>query len=158
MPKSHERFHSTNGKRQILIAEDEAINRAMLGHALEDEYEILYACDGGEALEMIQSNKDTLSLVLLDILMPIMSGIEVLKKVREDKGLSHIPVIVTTAETETEIESLNLGAIDFVPKPYPAVGVIKARVLHAIELAEDRDIIKLTERDELTGLYNREYF
>lgn len=158
MPKSHERFHSTNGKRQILIAEDEAINRAMLGHALEDEYEILYACDGGEALEMIQSNKDTLSLVLLDILMPIMSGIEVLKKVREDKELSHIPVIVTTAETETEIESLNLGAIDFVPKPYPAVGVIKARVLHAIELTEDRDIIKLTERDELTGLYNKEYF
>ncbi|MBE6045848.1 MAG: EAL domain-containing protein [Clostridiales bacterium] len=158
MPKKHERFHSTNGKRQILIAEDEAINREILGHALKDEYEILYACDGAEAMEVIRSNKDTLSLILLDILMPVMSGIEVLKKVREDKELSHIPVIVATAETETEIESLNLGAIDFVPKPYPAIGVIKARVLHAIELSEDRDIIELTERDTLTGLYNREFF
>ena len=81
-----------------------------------------------------------------------------MKIVREDKKLSHFPIIVTTSETETEVESLNMGAIDFVPKPYPAVSVIKARVLHAIELSEDRDIIELTERDELTGLYNREYF
>ncbi len=158
MPKNHKKFHSTNGKRRILIAEDEPINREMLGHILQDEYEILYACDGAETMEMIRSNRDTLSLILLDVVMPIMSGLEVLKKVREDKALSHIPVIVTTSEKETEIESLNLGAIDFIPKPYPAIGVIKARVLHAIELSEDRDIIQLTERDELTGLYNKEFF
>ncbi|MBE6029552.1 MAG: EAL domain-containing protein [Clostridiales bacterium] len=158
MPKNHKKFHSTNGKRRILIAEDELINREMLGRILQDEYEILYACDGAETMEMIRSNKDTLSLILLDVLMPIMSGLEVLKKVREDKALSHIPVIVTTSEKEKEIESLNLGAIDFVPKPYPAIDVIKARVLHAIELSEDRDIIQLTERDELTGLYNKEFF
>ena len=158
MLKTHEKFHSTDGKRQILIAEDETVNREMLGHILEDEYEILYACDGAETMEAIQNNKDTLSLVLLDVVMPVLSGLEVLKKVKEDKELSHLPIIVTTAETETEVESLNMGAIDFVPKPYPAVSVIKARVLHAIELSEDRDIIQLTERDELTGLYNREYF
>ncbi|MCR4805437.1 MAG: EAL domain-containing protein, partial [Clostridia bacterium] len=58
----------------------------------------------------------------------------------------------------TEIESLQLGAIDFIPKPYPPIGVIQARVLRTIELHEDRDIIQLTERDELTGLYNLEYF
>ncbi len=158
MPKNHQKFHSTDGKRRILIAEDELINREMLGHILEDEYEILYACDGAEAMEAIRNHKDTLSLVLLDVVMPVMSGLEVLKTVREDKELSHLPIIVTTSETETEVESLNMGAIDFVPKPYPAVSVIKARVLHAIELSEDRDIIELTERDELTGLYNREYF
>lgn len=158
MPKVHEKFHSTNGKRQILIAEDETINREMLGHILQDEYEILYACDGAEAMEIICQHKETLSLILLDVLMPVMSGIDVLKRVRDDKSLSHIPIIVVTSETETEIESLNLGAIDFIPKPYPAVGVIKARVIHAIELSEDRDIIKSTERDELTGLYNKEYF
>ena len=158
MPKSHEKFHSTNGKRQILIADDEIINREMLGRILQDDYEIVYACDGAEALEMTRKYKETLSLVLLDILMPKMSGIEVLKKIREDKELTRIPVIVTTVEKETEIESLNLGAIDFVPKPYPPIGVIKARVIHAIELSEDRDIIQLTERDELTGLYNREFF
>ena len=158
MPKNHQKFHSADGKRRILIAEDEPINREILGHILEDEYEVLYACDGAEALEMIRNHEDTLSLILLDVVMPIMSGLEVLKIVREDKKLSHLPIIVTTSETETEVESLNMGAIDFVPKPYPAVSVIKARVLHAIELSEDRDIIELTERDELTGLYNREYF
>ena len=158
MPKKHEKFHSTNGKRQILIADDESINREMLGFMLQDEYEILYACDGRETMEMILTHKKTLSLILLDIMMPILSGIEILKTVREDKELSHIPVIVMTSETESEIESLNLGAIDFVSKPYPPIGVIKARVLHAIELSEDRDIISLTERDELTGLYNREFF
>ena len=63
-----------------------------------------------------------------------------------------------TSGAETEVESLKLGAIDFLPKPYPAVDVVHARVLRTIELFEDRDIIQSTERDELTGLYNREYF
>ncbi len=158
MLKSHEEFYSVKGKRQILVADDEMINREILREMLQDEYEVLFACDGAETMTMIESNQDTLALVLLDILMPVMSGLDVLKKVREDEHLARIPIIVTTAEKETEIESLNLGAIDFIPKPYPAVGVIKARVRRTIELSEDRDIIQSTERDELTGLYNREYF
>ena len=158
MLKSHEKFHSSNGKRLILIAEDELINQAILGEVFKEDYEILYACDGGQTLAMMREYRDTLSLVLLDILMPVMSGIDVLKAVREDDQLSHIPIIVMTAEKETEIESLDLGAIDFIPKPYPPVGVILARVRRTIELSEDRDIIQSTERDELTGLYNREYF
>ena len=158
MLESHSKFHSASGKRQILIADDEMINREILREMLEGDYEILFACDGAETLEAAKANRSTLSLVLLDILMPVMSGIDVLKAMKEDEGLSRIPVIVTTAERETEVESLKLGAIDFIPKPYPAVDVIQARVLRTIELSEDRDIIKLTERDELTDLYNREYF
>ena len=158
MLKSHENFHSTNGKRQILIADDELINRELLGNILQDDYEILYACDGAETMEMMRANKDTLSLALLDILMPHMTGLEVLSAVKADEALSRIPVIVTTSERETEVESLKLGAVDFIPKPYPDVGVIKMRVLRTIELYEDRDIIQSTERDNLTGLYNREYF
>ncbi|MBQ6314692.1 MAG: EAL domain-containing protein [Mogibacterium sp.] len=158
MLKSHEKFHSTNGKRLILIAEDSLINREILTGMLEDEYELIYAEDGAQAMEKIREYKDTLSLVLLDIMMPVMTGIEVLTEVRKEPELSRIPIIVTTAEKETEIESLNLGAIDFIPKPYPQVGVIRARILRTIELSEDREIIQSTERDELTGLYNREYF
>ena len=118
----------------------------------------MFACDGAETIEIMRENRITLSLVLLDILMPNLSGLEVLKAVRNDAELSKVPIIVTTAERETEIESLKLGATDFIPKPYPAPGVILARVLRTIELYEDRDIIRSTERDELTGLYNREYF
>ena len=158
MLKSHEKFYSTNGKRQILVADDEFINRELLNEMLQDEYEILFAQDGAETMEMLRQHASTLSLVLLDILMPVMSGLDVLKAVKEDESLSRIPIIVTTAEKETEIESLKLGAIDFIPKPYPAVGVIKARIIRTIELSEDRDIIQSTERDELTKLYNKEYF
>ncbi len=158
MMKTDEEFRSANGKRQILVAEDEMINREILGEMLKSDYEVIFACDGAEAMENIRRYRDTLSLILLDILMPVMSGLEVLKAVKEDETLACIPVIVTTGERETELESLNLGAVDFVPKPYPPVGVIQARVRRIIELSEDREIIQSTERDELTGLYNKEYF
>ena len=158
MPKNNDRFYSTNGKRQILVADDEMINRELLGEILKRDYEVLFAADGSETMSMIRQHQDTLSLVLLDILMPIMSGLEVLKAVKDDSALSRIPIIVTTAERETEVESLKLGAIDFIPKPYPAVNVILARIQRVIELSEDKDIIQSTERDELTGLYNKEFF
>ena len=158
MLKSHEKFHSANGKRQILAADDEMINREILGEIFRSDYEVIFAVDGAETIEKMREYRETLSLVILDIRMPVMSGLEVLKAVRDDETLSRIPIIVATAETETEIESLKLGAIDFIPKPYPNVGVIQARVQRVIELSEDRDIIQSTERDELTGLYNREFF
>ena len=140
MLKSHEKFHSSNGKRQILVADDELINRELLAQMLCSDYDILFAADGEETMTMIRQYRETLSLVLLDVLMPGMSGLEVLKAVKEDDSLSRIPIIVTTAEKETEIESLNLGAIDFIPKPYPSIGVIRARVFRTIELSEDRAI------------------
>ena len=133
MLNSHEKFHSANGKRQVLVVDDELINREMLKAMLEDEYEVLLASDGAETLELIRRYADTLSLVLLDILMPVMTGLEVLEVLKNDEALSEIPVIVTTSEHETEEESLNLGAVDFVPKPYPAVGVIRARTKRIIE-------------------------
>ena len=158
MLKGNEVFHSVNGKRQILIADDEMINREILGEMLKDDYEILFAEDGIKTLEMIEQYRETLSLVLLDILMPGMSGLDVLKALKEDQRLTHIPVIVMTAERDTEVESLRLGATDFIPKPYPAVDVVHARVLRTIELSEDREIIQSTEKDLLTGLYNKEFF
>ena len=158
MLKSHVKFHSANGKRQILVADDELINREILGEILRSDYDVLMASDGAETLEQIRQNKDTLSLVLLDVLMPVMSGLDVLRAVKAEEDLAKIPIIVTTAERDTEIDSLQLGAVDFIPKPYPAPGVIQARILRTIELYEDRDIIQSTERDTLTGLYNKEYF
>ena len=158
MLKSHERFHSVNGKRLILIADDEFINRELLRAVLEDSYELIFASDGKEALELVREYKDTLSLILLDLMMPVMSGIDMLKQAKADPSIAHIPVIVISADQDSEIECLTIGATDFIPKPYPQSGVIKARVLRTIELSEDRQIINSTERDTLTGLYNREYF
>lgn len=158
MLKSHEKFHSSNGKRQILVADDELVNRELLGAILADDYEVLQASNGQEALDIIREKKKTLSLVLLDLRMPVMSGQELLTILHEDPELAQVPVVVLTSDQDAEVESLTLGAIDFIPKPYPQVSVILARVRRTIELSEDRQIIRSTERDVLTGLYNREYF
>ena len=158
MLKSHEKFHSANGKRLVLVADDEMINRQILGEILNRDYELIFAEDGRETLDKVRANSDILSLVLLDLRMPVMSGMEVLKTMKESQDLQNIPVIVITSDQESEIESLSVGASDFIPKPYPQAGVILARVRRTIELSEDRQIINSTERDPLTGLYNREYF
>ena len=158
MPESHVKFHSMNGKRRVLIVDDEMINREMLGNILSDKYETVYACSGTEAVNIMQEQHEMLSIVLLDLIMPDMYGLDVLEIMKSDERLRNLPVIVTTSDRKAEVESLNLGAIDFIPKPYPDPGVIHARVQRTIELYEDRDTIRVTERDQLTGLYNRDYF
>ena len=153
--------NNTNGindKRLILVVEDEAVNRAILGSVLEKDYEVIYAGNGTEALQKASENKAILSLIILDLIMPGMQGQEVLRRVRADSEYQDIPVIVASGDQSQEIECLNAGASDFIQKPYPEHGVILARVRRTIELFEGRKIIHSTERDPLTGLYNREFF
>ncbi len=152
------KFNSFQGKKLVLVVEDDFTNRELLGEILRKHYDVLYAENGTEAMGLIRSRRDTLSLILLDLLMPEMSGKEVLMRIRENAELSRIPVIVLTADQKSEVECLSLGAIDFIPKPYPQPDVILARVQRTIELFEDRQIISSTERDALTGLYAKEYF
>ncbi len=147
-----------SGKRQILVADDEFINREILENVLADEYDVLKAEDGEMAYEMIKKNRNTLSLILLDLIMPKLTGLELLARLGEDPELKGIPVIVLTSDQDSEVTSLKKGAYDFIPKPYPQPDVIKARISRSIELAEDRQIISSTERDELTGLFTIEYF
>ncbi len=147
-----------NEKRFILIVEDEDINLMMLGNMLQGDYDLLYASDGAEALEQIREHRDEIAIVLLDLQMPRMSGIEVLKIMKEEAELADIPVMVMTADQGAEVECLKLGAMDFIPKPYPSPEIVQARVTRCIELSEKRSIIQSTERDALTGLYNLNYF
>lgn len=145
-------------KRQILIVEDEPVNQLMLGNMLSNGFELLYALDGVEALEQIKAHGDGIALVLLDLQMPRMSGMEVLKVMRDEKEYKDIPVIVVTADQSAEVECLKYGAIDFIPKPYPDVEIVRARVNRVIELSEKRSIIETNERDSLTNLFSRDYF
>ena len=151
-------LHAEGRKRLVLIVEDEFVNRELLRMYLENEYELIFAETGAEAVESIRAHLDTLSLVLLDLILPDMNGLEILRGVRKDIDLSRIPVIVLTSDKESEVESLNIGANDFISKPYPRFEIILARIRRCIELSENRDLIRWTERDHLTGLYNREYF
>lgn len=152
------RTFEDNERRMILIVDDEKVNREILKGILESQYEVITAATGQEALTAIAENRERIRLVMLDLIMPEMHGLEVLKHLRSDPGSLHIPVIVLTSDKTAEVECLEAGAIDFIPKPYPRTEVILARVQRVIELFEGRDLIRLTERDPLTGLYNREFF
>ncbi len=143
-------------KRRVLIVDDEWINCELLGAMLSQNYDIDFASNGEEAMAALA--KADYSLILLDLLMPVMDGFEVIKRCRADKRLRHIPIIVSTSEKSAEVKSIRAGAADFITKPYSMPEVIIARCERIIELNEDKSIIRLTERDKVSGLYTREYF
>lgn len=145
-------------KKTILIVEDEFINREILKNILCHDYDLLTAEDGKTALEILKEKQEDISLVLLDLILPEMSGMEILGQMKSDTNLNNIPVIVLTSDKGQEVECLDLGASDFISKPYPNTNIILARIHRVIELYEDRRIIKYTERDPLTKLYTKQYF
>lgn len=142
----------------VLVVDDQEINREILGLILSKYYEVIYAVDGLEALEKIEQYKDQLSIVLLDLVMPRMDGYKVLACVRSDDYLKNIPVIVLTAEKDAELRALQMGAADFITKPFDIHEVILARVGRIIELSEGQQLISSAEHDPLTMLYSRNFF
>ena len=151
-------FRISEEKRRILLVEDDFINQQMLLESLGGVYDVVMTETGEDALEIIRNQHETLSMVLLDLNLPGIQGTEVLSRIKGNPVYAHLPVIVMTSDSEAEVECLTLGAIDFIPKPYPASKVILARILRTVELSEDRETLRLTERDQLTGLYNKEFF
>ena len=145
--------------RHVLVVDDQEINRDALGVILEDHYDVLYAENGKQALDICREYSGDISIMMLDLIMPEMNGFEVLKTIREDEQLRNIPVIVLTAEKSAELEALQLGAADFIAKPFLDMDeVILARVSRIIELSEGRQLISTAEHDPLTGLYSRNFF
>ncbi|MBE6028290.1 MAG: EAL domain-containing protein [Clostridiales bacterium] len=158
MPKTNASQQNKDERQLILIVEDEFVSREILKMSIEREYDVLLAENGKQALEHIDASGDQLSLILLDLNLPDMHGVDILNMINEKEEIHRIPVIVLTADKEAEVECLDIGAADFIPKPYPDIKIIQARIRHTIELFEKRVIIGQTEFDELTGLYNREFF
>ena len=146
-------------QKQILIVEDNEINRAILCEILSDEYRVLEAENGQVALDLLRECKDDIALILLDVMMPVMDGFTFLDHLKEDAQLSLIPVIVMTQSNseEDEVAALAHGATDFVPKPYRPQ-VILHRVASIIKLRETAAIVNLLQYDRLTGLCSREFF
>ena len=147
------------GKRKILIVEDNELNRDLLASILEDKYEIITADDGEKGLKILEKHYKELSLVLLDVQMPVCDGFEFLKRVKEDVFLSSVPIVVTTAtnKLDTELTCLNLGAADFITKPYNS-DIIRGRINNIIRLKESSMTLAAVEHDELTGLYTEQAF
>lgn len=146
-------------KKQILVVEDNELNREILCGILSEEYLVLEAENGLAALDILRKKADEISLILLDIMMPVMDGYTFLDTIRADKSLSLTPVIVTTqSDTDSdEISALDHGATDFVSKPYNPQ-VILHRVASLIKLRENAALANQLKFDRLTGLYNLEFF
>ena len=146
-------------KRQILIVEDNDLNRAMLHEILSGEYQVLEAENGQEALDILKTHQDNISIILLDVMMPVMDGYAFLERIKEEPELSLIPVIVMTQSDseDDEVSALAHGATDFVPKPYRPQ-IILQRVANIIKLRETASIVNQLKYDRLTGLYSKEFF
>lgn len=148
-----------DGKRTLLVVEDNELNREILCELLADDYKTLEAENGQIGLQMLQEHYQDISLVLLDVQMPIMNGYEFLKAVRRDPLFSTIPIIVTTGSERADEEEtcLKLGASDFVSKPYNP-NVVRSRISSIIRLKESSATLSAVEYDELTDLYTRQAF
>ena len=146
-------------KRQILVVEDNPLNREMLLEILSGQYAVLEAENGQEALDVLKAHADNIAVILLDVMMPVMDGFTFLEKIKADAELSLIPVIVMTqSDSEAdEVTALAHGATDFVPKPYRPQ-VILHRVASIINLRETAAMVNLFQYDRLTGLYSKEFF
>lgn len=151
-------------RQTLLLVDDETTNLQVLRHALQDDYRLLFAKDGHKALELAHADRP--DLILLDIMMPGLSGYEVCKTLKQDACTAAIPVIFVTAlaEAANEQQGLQLGAADYISKPFNP-GIVKARVrthlslVNVHELRESR--LKIVQclgragefKDNETGLH-----
>ncbi|MDD3338377.1 MAG: EAL domain-containing protein [Lachnospiraceae bacterium] len=149
-------------KQQILIVEDNILNQKILMKNLQEDYSILQAFNGKEALAVIRKQYAGIAAVILDLRMPEMDGEELLEILSKDKTYKNLPILVATGEHDEKMESrcLELGAWDFVTKPY-SPKVIHLRLENIIgrsQMILMEKIRILSERDYLTDLYNRAFF
>ena len=117
----------------ILLVDDEASNLQLLRQILQDHYRLLFAKDGPRALEL--ARQETPALVLLDVMMPGMSGYEVCAALKADPLTEAIPIIFVTALTDTadELEGFAAGAVDYITKPV-SPPIVRARVRTQLSL------------------------
>lgn len=150
---------TNNKKRNILVVEDDLINREILSAILSDNYNVIQAENGLVGLEILESSEYDFSLILLDIQMPVMNGYEFLEAIGQIPSFKSIPIIIATSSNATaeEIQCLENGASDFVVKPYNP-DVILRRVGSMIRLSEASSVIDRVEHDAVTGIYSREFF
>lgn len=135
-------------KRQTLVVvDDNQVNLKILVEILRDDYEVVFAMNGREALAMAEANNP--DLILLDIQMPEMNGYQVIGLLKQMPAMEGVPVIFLTAMTQQEDEAtgLELGAADYITKPINPE-IVKLRVRNHLKLKELRDQLR-NQRDVL---------
>lgn len=139
-------------RKTILIVDDVEINRIILAEVFNDNYNILEAGSGAEAIGLINSNQDIVA-VLLDLLMPGVSGLGVLEDMNRTGRIKHIPVfLITAAESEAVLmEGYHLGAVDVIRKPF-MTQFLRCRVSNLIELYAHRNALEDIVEEQVAKL------
>ena len=157
--------------KHILVVDDDSMNCVLAKHVLCHNYQVSTVYSGMEALDFLEEQIP--NLILMDIDMPQMGGIEVTRRIKENEKWAKIPIVFLTADSDpaTEVECLKLGADDFLTKPFVPM-VMNSRVSRILELQDFRhDLEQQLEAktkqmeiatlksltDALTGLHNRDY-
>ena len=158
-------------KPVMLIVDDVEINRVVLTQFFQEEYQIIEAENGQEAMTVIE--QQLVSIVLVDLVMPIMDGFQLLSMMKRNDQFAGIPVVVMTANNDgdSEARAMEMGAADFITKPYNPT-IVRCRIRNVMareeiewrrvaQVAQNRQLMEMhqyAEKDALTGIYNREAF
>ena len=149
-------------KHTILVVDDARHNRTALRDILNDNYIVLEAENGQTALTVLEEKYQAVTVIILDLIMPDMSGLELLEIFHKDARYQNIPVIAMLREINDEIECkcLEYGAWDFMRKPYDPM-IVRFRVKNVIERSQmrmDGELKYRAEHDVLTGILNKSKF
>lgn len=147
-------MEEAKSKQKILIADDSEMNRSILTDMLGEEFDIIEAADGLEAIEQIEKYDDKISLVLLDIVMPNLDGFGVLAKMNEKNWIQDIPVIIISSENASSFveRGYELGATDYIQRPFDTL-VVRRRSLNTIMLYGKQKALKGLVEEQI---YKRE--
>ena len=138
-PKEYQSHFSDDGSEKLLVVDDSELNRIVLSQIFSADYPILEAENGAAGLEIIRREHNSLCAVLLDVVMPEMDGLQVLRAMKEEGLLTHLPVFLITAENNSAVmkEAYQLGVMDVISKPVVPY-VVQRRVNSVIELFRAR--------------------
>ncbi len=132
-----EATYAVDNRRTVLVVDDQPIERQIIKKLIGDKYVVREACNGKEALDILKRNFEAISLVVADIRMPEMGGLELISCMNEAIYLREIPVIIVTAygERENEEEALNRGALEIITKPYDGK-LVRKRIENILKISE----------------------
>ncbi len=150
---------ATEKKRTLLVVENNELSREILTSLISADYNVLEAENGKVGLELLNKNKGVISLILLDLNMPVLNGYQFLDAVNADEKYQSIPVIIVTSSgnLQNEVRCLELGASDFVLKPYMPE-ILLSRIKSMIRLSESTALLNKVELDSVTNIYNKDFF
>lgn len=164
MEETREMTSAVNQKYTILIVDDAPVNRALLNRIFKDQYDVLEAENGEEALQVLKEHNYEVDIIVLDLLMPVMDGVEFLTIKKRDSHIMDIPTVVITSveSVEQQVKLLELGASDYIHKPF-VNSIVRIRVNNVLQASlrykqvvkAYSEAVEIAQTDSLTGIYNR---